>query len=95
MTRLYSVYILASDSHELYVGITNDLWRRLGEHRAGLDPLSFTTRHGITRLVYCETTTDVGAAIRREKQVKGWTRSRKLDLIEASNPEWRDLGEGL
>ena len=95
MARAYFVYILASDSRELYVGITNDMWRRLGEHRAGLDPEAFTSRHGITRLVYCETTPDVGAAIRREKQIKGWTRNRKLALVEVSNPDWRNLGEGL
>lgn len=95
MDRTYFVYILASASRELYVGVTNDLWKRLAQHRSSLKPHSYTTRHETTRLVYCEATHDVRAAIHREKQLKGWTRKRKLALVEASNPEWKDLGEDL
>jgi len=82
------------DSRELYVGVTNDLYRRIAEHRSSLDPNSYTTRHRTNRLVYCESTNDVTAAIRREKQIKGWTRLRKLELIDQANPLWRDLAEG-
>jgi putative endonuclease len=95
MPRSYFVYILASESHELYVGVTNNLWKRLDQHRSGLTPDAYSIRHRTNRLVYAEVTEDILAAIRREKQIKGWTRKRKLALIEASNPDWRDLGEGL
>ena len=95
MARDYYVYILASDSRELYVGVTNDVYRRIAQHRASLDPTSYTTRHNTFRLVYCESTQDVLAAIRREKQIKRWSRKRKLRLIEDVNPEWRDLAGDL
>jgi len=95
MPRTYFVYILASDARELYVGVTNNVYRRVAQHRSSLDPDSYTTRHQTTRLVYCESTPDVSAAIRREKQIKSWTRKRKLELIEKANPAWRDLAEGL
>ncbi|MGH7508063.1 MAG: GIY-YIG nuclease family protein [Gemmatimonadales bacterium] len=95
MPRQYFVYILASQSRELYVGVTNSMWRRLAEHRGRHDPGAFTSRHCMGRLVYCEMTHDVVAAIRREKQIKGWTRRKKLLLIEMTNPEWQDLAEGL
>lgn len=91
MHELYFVYILASDTHELYVGITNDLARRLSEHESGQDPQSYSHRHRTTRLVYFEMTTDVRSAIKREKQLKRFPRQRKLDLIESLNPDWRDL----
>ena len=87
----YFVYILASDRHELYIGITNDLARRLWEHGSGHDPHSYSHRHGTTRLVYYEMTTDVRSAIQREKQLKRFPRQRKLQLIESMNPDWRDL----
>src|SRR3954449_8737241 len=74
MARSYHVYILASDSRELYVGISNDLYKRIAQHRGALDPSSYTVRHKIRRLVYCESTQDVLTAIRREKQIKGWSR---------------------
>jgi putative endonuclease len=89
--RSYHVYILASESRQLYVGITNDLYQRIAQHRDALDPNSYTARHQIHRLVYCESTEDVHAAIRREKQIKGWTRRRKLDLVNQVNPDWVDL----
>ena len=94
MAREYYVYILASDSHELYVGVTGNLVKRVSQHRAGLKPTGYTAKHETKRLVYCETTGDVLAAIRREKQIKGWTRQRKLELIEALNRDWNDLAEG-
>jgi len=95
MARTYFVYILASDSRELYVGVTNDLWKRLEQHRSNLKRDAYTAKHGTKRLVYCEPTGDVRAAIHREKQIKGWTRYRKIQLIESSNPEWEDLSRCL
>jgi putative endonuclease len=91
MARTYFVYILASNTRELYVGVTNDLSRRVAEHRGGLNPDSYSSRHGTNRLVYFEMTTDVLSAIRREKRLKRLSRLRKLRLIEKVNPEWRDL----
>ena len=88
--REYHVYILASLSRRLYVGITNDLLRRIYEHKRGAVQ-GFTQTYRINRLVYFATTSDVHAAIRREKQLKRWPRARKYRLIEAHNPEWRDL----
>jgi putative endonuclease len=92
MSRTYYVYILASESRMLYVGITNDLMRRLAEHKSGIcDGYAF--QHGITRLVHFEQTNDVLAAIAREKQVKSWRRMKRLELIEQDNPNWRDLSQ--
>ena len=87
--RQFFVYILASKSRRLYVGVTNDLERRVYEHRAR--QVTFTSRYRIDRLVYFETTGNPAAAIEREKKIKGWLRSRKIDLIESMNPTWRDL----
>jgi putative endonuclease len=89
--RDYYIYILASKSRELYIGVTNNLTRRLAEHRAGVNPDDHAYRHEIIRLVHVERTTDVREAIRREKQLKGWRRMRKIDLIESVNPKWLDL----
>jgi putative endonuclease len=94
MPRTYFVYIMASESGELYVGVTGSLRRRVVQHRSHFKPHGYTAEHGTTRLVYCETTEDVLAAIRREKQIKGWTRRRKLELVETLNPDWKDLAEG-
>ena len=94
MPREYYVYILASDSRELYVGVTGHLTLRISQHRSGVTPDGFTARYRTTHLVYCQSTHDVRAAIRREKQIKGWTRRRKLELIETLNPDWNDLAEG-
>jgi putative endonuclease len=94
MARTYFVYILASASRELYVGVTANLVRRVSQHRGALSPDGYSAKHGTTSLVYCESTGDVLAAIRREKQIKGWTRRRKLDLIEEMNPDWKDFAEG-
>ena len=84
------VYILASRSRCLYAGVTNDLARRLAEHRTGI-PGSFTTRYRVTRLVHIETMNDIRVAIAREKQLERWPRARKLWLIERENPRWDDL----
>ncbi len=95
MVRTYYVYILANDSRDLYVGATKDVRKRAAQHRTGLNPKSYTTTHQVFRLVYCESTADLRSAIRREKQIKGWTRSRKIELIEQANPTWRDLAENV
>ena len=79
-------------SRTLYVGVTNDLVRRLYEHKAKLID-GFTKRYNISMLVYFESTPDVVAAIEREKQLKGWRRERKVALIEGLNPRWQDLSE--
>ena len=93
---MYYVYILSNNANvAIYTGVTNDLLRRVYEHRQGQDPNSFTARCGIHKLVFFEATTDVYAAISREKQIKSWSRKRKNDLIEQSNPEWRDLYQDL
>ena len=91
----YYVYILASGvGGTLYTGVTNDVARRVSEHRDKV-ARSFTGRHGVTHLVYFEHHTDVEAAIRREKQIKRWKRAWKIRLIEEHNPDWRDLFHGL
>jgi putative endonuclease len=86
------VYITASKSRVLYVGITADLSRRIWEHRTGALP-GFTRRYGVNRLVYYEVAHDPASAIRREKQIKGWARVKKIAMIESMNPEWSDLAE--
>jgi putative endonuclease len=86
------VYLLSSVTRRLYVGVTNDLARRLCEHRHG-PTFGFTRRYGITTLVYVESIAEPLTAITREKQIKGWTRVKKLALIEAYNPGWHDLAE--
>ena len=93
MARIYYVYILANRNRRIYTGVTNDLTRRLWEHRNG-KASGFAHRYGMTRLVYFEDTTDIEAAIAREKQLKGWVRAKKVALIESVNPEWKDLSEG-
>lgn len=89
----YYVYIMTNKSRTLYTGVTNDLERRVYEHKQKLVP-GFTAKYNITRLVYFEVTQDVQAAITREKQIKGWLRSKKIALIESVNPEWKDLSMG-
>ena len=91
--KKYAVYILASKSRTLYIGVTNDLMRRLYEHKHKLVQ-GFTSKYNIHRLVYFEQTEDVNAAIEREKVLKGWLRSRKIELIESMNPTWEDLSIG-
>ncbi|MGC9998214.1 MAG: GIY-YIG nuclease family protein [Terriglobia bacterium] len=89
----YCVYIMASKSRTLYTGVTNDLERRVLEHRRKLVP-GFTARYNIDRLVYYEVCGDPRAAISREKQLKGWTRLRKVALIESLNRDWKDFSDG-
>ena len=91
--REYSVYVMASLSRCLYIGVTNDLPRRVGQHKRGALP-GFTRKYRITKLVHFEQTTDIRAAIAREKQLKQWPRWRKEQLIEEHNPVWLDLSAG-
>ena len=89
----YYVYILTNVARTLYIGVTSDLTRRVYEHQHKL-AVGFTKKYNVTMLVHYEVTIDVQSAIAREKQLKGWRRSKKIDLIEASNPEWVDLSLG-
>ena len=90
MTRQYHVYIMASISRVLYVGVTNDLTRRSLEHKSGMIK-GFTKRYNVSRLVHFEATSDVRGALEREKELKRWLRSKKIALIERDNPGWKDL----
>ena len=86
----YYVYIVTNRTHTLYIGVTNDLFRRITEHRDGVTP-GFTSKYKIDRLVYFEHFNEIGYAIAREKQLKGWRRQKKVALIEKENPRWVDL----
>jgi len=89
----YYIYILASKKNgTLYIGMTNDLVRRIFEHKSGSIE-GFTKKYSVDKLVYFESTTDVNEAIAREKRLKKWKRQWKIDLIENSNPDWRDLSD--
>ena len=88
----YFVYIITNRSGTLYIGVTNNLQRRIYEHKRKLVP-GFTSRYNINRLIYFETTSDILGAISREKELKGWTRKKKLDLIKTTNPTLADLSE--
>lgn len=90
--RQYYVYIMTNRSKTLYTGVTNDLLRRVYEHKNKMVE-GFTKKYNITKLVYYEDTNDVEEAIAREKQIKGWLRRKKIALIESINPEWKDLSE--
>ena len=93
--HLYFVYLLASRRNgTLYCGVTNDLLRRVAEHRSG-EAVGFTRRYEVTRLVWFESHTDINEAILREKRVKKWNRAWKIGMIEAGNSQWRDLAEDL
>jgi putative endonuclease len=94
VSKQYYVYIMASISRVLYVGVSGDLTRRVWEHKEKQAP-GFTEKYGVDRLVYYEATEDVLSAIAREKQIKGYRREKKLALIEAMNPEWNDLYRDL
>lgn len=85
------VYILASKGRRLYIGMTTQLTERIWQHKHKVDPDSFTARYNIDQLVYFEKFTLVLSAIAREKELKGWLRQRKIALIVAANPTWRDL----
>ncbi len=88
----YYVYLL-TNAHKnvLYTGVTSDLRKRVWEHKNHVDKDSFTARYNVELLVYYESTSDVKAAIEREKQIKGWNRRRKDKLIASKNPNWDDL----
>ena len=88
----YYVYMMTNTTGMLYTGVTNDLEKRVNEHKMKLLP-GFTARYNMTKLVYYESTNDVVAAITREKQIKGWLRKKKVALIEIMNPKWKDLSE--
>ena len=90
---MYYVYMLTNKTNRvLYTGVTNDLERRLAEHRSG-NIKGFTQKYRTHKLVYYDWTSDALAAIEQEKRIKGWTRAKKNALIESRNPEWRDLSE--
>jgi len=88
--RTYHMYIMASISKVLYTGVTNDLARRVSEHKAGLGK-AFSKRYRVKKLVYYESFSNPQDAIAAEKRVKGWRRARKIALIESVNPTWKDL----
>ena len=93
MTKTYYVYILASKRNgTIYIGVTNNLERRLYEHRNNLIE-GFTNKYNVHNLVYYEDVNDIQSALQREKQLKRWTRKWKLELIEKVNPAWRDLAD--
>ena len=88
--RQYYVYIMTNKSKTLYTGVTNNLARRVSEHKQKLIA-GFTSKYNINKLVYYEMTPDVKAVLVREKQIKGWLRAKKIALIESINPAWKDL----
>ena len=91
----YCVYIMTNKSNTtLYTGVTNDLHRRVFEHKNNSGS-SFTTKYKLHKLVYFEVTTDINAAILREKQIKGGSRQRKIELINSLNPDWMDLSDNI
>jgi putative endonuclease len=92
MSKEYYVYIMTNKSRTLYTGVTNDLMRRVYEHKNKLIK-GFTSKYNIQSLVYYESTSSIDSAIQREKQIKGWLRAKKIALIESVNPEWKDLSE--
>lgn len=93
-SKTYYVYIMANQSRTLYVGITNNIRRRVWQHRTRLVE-GFTHHYKIDTLVYVESFGDALTAIEREKQIKHWRRDKKLQLIAQNNPEWHDLSDGL
>ncbi|MEL6975683.1 MAG: GIY-YIG nuclease family protein [Bacteroidota bacterium] len=93
MTKGYCYILTNKNKTVLYIGATNDLERRIAEHKSGIHPYAFTKRYNCTLLVYFETFDDVQDAFRREKQLKAGIRKRKEALINSINPEWKDLSE--
>lgn len=91
--KLYFTYIVASRSHTLYIGVTGDLRKRVFEHKQKKYP-GFSATYNCNRLVWFERFTGPGSAIKREKQLKGWVRVKKITLIEKTYPTWNDLSEG-
>ena len=93
--RQYYVYILTNKANKVfYIGVTNNLERRIFEHKNKMVE-GFTAKYNLTKLVYYEATSDVESAITREKQLKNWHRDWKINLVNESNPEWKDLSEGF
>ena len=91
----YFVYIMASQRHgTLYVGVTNNLIRRVYEHREKITP-GFTSKYNVNRLVWFDQTDSIEAAIQHEKRLKHWQRAWKIEMIEKANPEWEDLYSSL
>ncbi len=91
---MYYVYIMTNKIHTvLYTGVTNNLMRRVEEHKNGINKNSFTTKYHVNKLVYYEETNSIKSAIEREKQIKAGTRKRKIELINSFNPKWNDLSE--
>ena len=90
--RDYYVYIMANMHHTIYIGVTNNLERRVYEHKQMRVP-GFTKKYGLTDLVFYELFAHISDAIGREKQLKGWRREKKTQLIESMNPEWSDLSK--
>ena len=92
----YYVYILANTNNRvIYTGVTNDLIRRVYEHKQHLDKASFTAQYNVDKLVYYEETSSSRAAIEREKQIKSWSRKKKNELIESKNSSWQDIYESI
>jgi putative endonuclease len=96
MQRGGYIYIMTNKYHSvLYIGVTNNLQRRIKEHKEKINPKSFTARYNIEKLVYYESFQDIGEAIFREKQLKAGSRQKKIDLIVSINKEWTDLYNSL
>jgi len=91
--KTYYVYIMTNQSRTLYIGVTNNIKKRVHQHKAGLVE-GFTHRYNIDTLVYVESFTDIRSAIAREKQLRHWRREKKLRLIAQENSNWRDLSDG-
>ena len=90
---MYYIYILTNKNNKvLYTGVTNNLKRRLNEHKNKLVE-GFTKKYNVNKLVYFETYKSIKTAIKREKQIKGWLRIKKIELIESQNPEWEDISK--
>jgi len=95
MAKRYYVYIMTNKHNTvLYTGVTNNLSRRVGEHREKRGS-AFTKRYNVVNLVHFEVFSDINEAILREKQIKGGSRQKKIDLVQGDNPEWRDLSDEL
>ena len=87
----YFVYIMTNENNKvLYIGVTNNLIRRVYEHKNKLID-GFTSKYNVNKLVFCEETSDIYQAISREKQLKGWTRQKKINLIKSINPEFKEI----
>ena len=95
LSRGAFVYIVSNKSHRVYTGVTTDLVNRVREHKEGTYPNGFTARYNFDRLVYLEWLPSLGAAAKKERQIKAWTRAKRVALIQAENPNWKDLSVGF